>query len=276
MKRTGVAALMTATIVTIGVLLSGCSGSDDDTAAVEPADAQVATIEPGVLTVCTFGVRPFEFQTDQGEWTGFDIDLLTAMASDINGGLSLAVTVLPLDGIWLAPAEGTCDVVATALTITPERAEVALFTDAYFASAQSLMVLESRSAELTGLDALAGSTIGVLANSVGAAYADANAPTGATIVGFANEDAMYTAIDTGEVDAVLNDFPLNANRSNSQPGQYALVGEFDTGERYGFVVAKDNTALADTLNKRLKAVRTDGSYQEIYDRYFGPVGATTP
>lgn len=275
MKRTGVVALMTATIVTIGVLLSGCSGSDGDTAAVEAGDAQVATIEPGVLMVCTYESPPFEFQTDRGEWTGFDIDLLTAMATDINGGLSLAVTVLPFDGIWLAPAEGTCDVVAAALTITPERAEVTLFTDTYFASGQSLVVLESRSAELTGLDALAGSTIGVLAGSTGAAYADASAPTAATIVEFANEVAMFTALDAGEIDAVLHDLPLNVDRSNSQPGQYALVGEFNTGERFGFVVAKDNTALADALNKRLKAVRTDGSYQEIYDRYFGPVGATT-
>lgn len=276
MTRAGIPALMFTTVVIIGAALSGCSGSGDDSAAVEAPADQVATIEPGVLTVCTFGVRPFEFQNDQGEWTGFDIDLLDAMATDLNDGLSLAVTELPLDGIWLAPAEGTCDVVATALTITPERAEAALFTDAYFASAQSLMVLESRGAELTGLDALAGSTIGVLADSVGANYAGANAPAGATVVGFANEELMFAALDAGEIDAVLHDLPLNISRFNSQPGQYALVGEFETGERYGFAVAKDNTALADALNQRLRALRTDGTYQEIYDRYFGPVGATTP
>lgn len=276
MTRAGIPALMFTTVVIIGAALSGCSGSGDDSAAVEAPADQVATIEPGVLTVCTFGVRPFEFQNDQGEWTGFDIDLLDAMATDLNDGLSLAVTELPLDGIWLAPAEGTCDVVATALTITPERAEAALFTDAYFASAQSLMVLESRGAELTGLEVLAGSTIGVLADSVGANYAGANAPAGATVVGFANEELMFAALDAGEIDVVLHDLPLNVSRFNSQPGQYALVGEFETGERYGFAVAKDNTALADALNQRLRALRTDGTYQEIYDRYFGPVGATTP
>lgn len=276
MTRAGIPALMFTTVVIIGAALSGCSGSGDDSAAVEAPADQVATIEPGVLTVCTFGVRPFEFQNDQGEWTGFDIDLLDAMATNLNDGLSLAVTELPLDGIWLAPAEGTCDVVATALTITPERAEAALFTDAYFASAQSLMVLESRGAELTGLDALAGSTIGVLADSVGANYAGANAPAGATVVGFANEELMFAALDAGEIDAVLHDLPLNVSRFNSQPGQYALMGEFETGERYGFAVAKDNTALADALNQRLRALRTDGTYQEIYDRYFSPVGAATP
>ncbi len=261
----------------LGLLMLGCSADESDSASTPNAPAaEVATITPGTLTVCTFGVTPFEFQTDDGQWTGFDIDLLTAMTSELNGGLDLAVTVLPLDDIWLAPGEGTCDVVATALTITGERAEVALFTDPYFASAQSLMVLSSRAGELTDLATVSGQRIGVLADSSGAAYAQANAPQDATVVGFDTEDALFDALDDGSVDAVIHDLPLTITRSRAYPDRYALVGEYDTGERYGFAVAKDNTALADVLNQQLKVVRTDGSYREIYDRYFSPVGATTP
>jgi len=261
----------------LGLLMLGCSADEPDTATTPAAPAvEVETITPGTLTVCTFGVQPFEIQTDDGQWTGFDIDLLTAMTSELNDGLDLAVTVLPLDNIWLAPGEGTCDVVATALTITDERAAVALFTDPYFASAQSLMVLNSRAGELTDLATLSGQRIGVLADSSGAAYAQANAPQDATMVGFDTEDALFDALDDGSVDAVIHDLPLTVTRSRAYPDRYALVGEYDTGERYGFAVAKDNTALADVLNQQLKVVRTDGSYQEIYDRYFSPVGATTP
>jgi polar amino acid transport system substrate-binding protein len=175
----------------------------------------------------------------------------------------------------LAPADDTCDVVAAALTITPERAEAALFTDPYFTSAQSLMVLQSRADELTGLDALAGLTIGAISGSTGAAYADANAPDSATVVGFANGDLLYAALDGGEVDAVVRDLPLNISRFNSEPDKYALVGEFDTGEQYGFAVAKGNTALADALNQQLKRVKADGTYQKIYDQYFTLASTTT-
>jgi len=261
----------------LGLLMLGCSADESDSASTPNAPvAEVATITPGTLTVCTFGVTPFEFQTDDGQWTGFDIDLLTAMTSELNGGLDLAVTVLPLDDIWLAPGEGTCDVVATALTITDERAEVALFTDPYFASAQSLMVLSSRAGELTDLATVSGQRIGVLADSSGAAYAQANAPQDATVVGLPTEDALFDALDDGSVDAVIHDLPLTITRSRAYPDRYALVGEYDTGERYGFAVASDNTALADVLNQRLRALRTDGTYRQIYDRYFSPVGATTP
>ena len=282
---------MLASIAGFSLLVAGCGGdtgtasSADTTGSTEPSAAQVATIEPGTLTVCVTGVKPFANQTDQGasdqgasdqgDWTGFDVDLLEAMATDINGGLELSVTVLPLSGIWLAPADGTCDVVAAALTITPERAEAALFTDPYFTSAQSLMVLQPRADELTSLDALSGLTIGAISGSTGAAYADANAPEGATVVGFANGDLLYAALDSGEVDAVVRDLPLNISRFNSEPGKYALVGEFDTGEQYGFAVAKGNTALADALNQQLKRVQADGTYQKIYDQYFTLVSTTT-
>jgi len=262
----------------LGLLMLGCSADEPGTASTPSAPAaEVATITPGTLTVCTFGVTPFEFQTDDGQWTGFDIDLLTAMTTDLNSGLDLAVIVLPLDNIWLAPGEGTCDVVATALTITDERAEVALFTDPYFTSAQSLMVLNSRAGELTDLAALSGQRIGVLANSSGAAYAEANAPQDAAVVGFDTEDALFAALDDGSVDAVIHDLPLTVTRSRAYPDRYALVGEYDTGERYGFAVAKDNTTLADALNRQLAMVRADGTYQEIYDRYFAsPQVATNP
>ncbi len=126
MKHPRLTTLMFASIAGFSIVLAGCGGdtgtasSADTTGSTEPSAAQVATIEPGILTVCATGAQPFGYQTDQGDWTGFDIDLLEAMATDINGGLELSVTVLPLSGIWLAPADDTCDVVAAALTITPE------------------------------------------------------------------------------------------------------------------------------------------------------------
>lgn len=268
---------MFASIAGFGIVLAGCGGDTDtasNTGTTEPSGARLATIEPGTLTVCVTGAQPFGYQTDQGDWTGFDIDLLDALATDLDGGLELSVTVLPLSGIWLAPADGTCDVAAAALTITPERAEAALFTDPYFTSAQSLMVLRSRADELTSLDALSGLTIGAISGSTGAAYAEANAPESATVVGFANGDLLYAALDGGEVDAVIRDLPLDISRFNSQPGQYTLVAEYDTGEQYGFAVAKGNTALADALNQQLKRVQADGSYQNIYDQYFTLVSTT--
>jgi len=50
---------------------------------------------------------------------------------------------------------------------------------------------------------------------------------------------------------------------------YVLVGEYDTGEQYGFAFAKgEKTALREAVNAALAAMRADGRYQEIYDRYF--------
>jgi|LakMenEpi03Aug12_release.lakeMendotaPanAssembly.Ray.scaffolds.fasta_scaffold320196_2 polar amino acid transport system substrate-binding protein len=266
--------LLIASIAALSLVLAGCVGDSGSTGATDLSVAQVATIEPGTLTVCVTDEEPFGYQTDEGDWTGFDLDLMEAMAADMDGGLTLRVIDRPFDKIWLAPADGSCDLVAAALTITPERAKSALFTDPYFTASQSLMVLQSRAAELTGLDALSGSTIGSASGSTGVAYAEANAPEGATVVGYANQDLLYAALDDGKIDAVIQDLPVSMTRLSSHPGKYALVGEFDTGERYGFAMAKGNTALANSLNQLLERVRANGVLQAIYDRYFGL--ATTP
>jgi ABC-type amino acid transport substrate-binding protein len=255
-------------LAALALLGSACSSDSDST---EAATGDLTTINAGKLTVCTDApYEPFEFEDENGEWTGFDMDLMREIAGGIGDGLELEVTVQPFDGIWLAPAAGTCDIVASAMTITPERQAQALFSDPYYDSAQSLLVLESRAAEITSLDSLTGARIGVQTGTTGATYAEENKPEGATVVEFDEPAAMFLALDSGNVDALLQDLPVNVDRANQRPGEYVLVASFSTGEAYGFAVASGNTALIEAVNAQLAALRSNGKYQAIYDTYFAP------
>jgi polar amino acid transport system substrate-binding protein len=254
-------------LAAVSLLAMACSSDSDDSQAA--AEGDLTTVAAGKLTVCTDApYEPFEFEDENGNWTGFDMDLLREIAGGIGSGLELAVTVQPFDGIWLAPAAGTCDIVASAMTITPERTAQALFSDPYYDSAQSLMVLADRAGEITSLDKLTGARIGVQTGTTGATYAETNKPAGATVVEFDEPAAMFLALDSGGVDALLQDLPVNLDRVNQRAGQYKLVSSFSTGESYGFAVAKNNTVLIEAVNGRLAALRSSGGYQTIYDRYF--------
>jgi polar amino acid transport system substrate-binding protein len=253
-----------ATMAAFGLFLSACSGGSDGT---EAAAGDISTVASGKLTVCTDApYEPFEYEDANGEWTGFDMDLMREIAGGIGNGLELAVTVQPFDGIWLAPAAGTCDIVASAMTITPERSAQALFTDPYYESAQSLLVLGT--SDVASLDDLTGARIGVQTGTTGATYAEDNKPDGATVVEFDEPAAMFLALDSGGVDALLQDLPVNVDRANQRPGEYVLVSSFSTGENYGFAVAKGNTSLAGAVNEQLAKLRSSGRYQAIYDSYF--------
>jgi polar amino acid transport system substrate-binding protein len=260
-------ARIAAPALALGLVLAACSSDDestteDTTAATEettaagdttaPAteetaggDVDVAAlglIKEGALTVCTDApYPPFEFQDEATEeWTGFDMDLMRAIATNI-GELNLEVTVQPFDGIWLAPKAKTCDIVAS------EDAET-----------------------VTSLEALEGKKLAVQTGTTGETYANENAK-GATIQSFDEPAAMFLALEGGQVDAILQDLPVNAERA-LKGEDTKLTATFPTGEQYGFAVAQDNTALAEAVNGALAEVKDSGEYDTIYAKYFGAKG----
>lgn len=267
--ETTVAAEETATADTTAA--GGEATADTTAAAAGNASIDVASlglIADGKLTVCTDApYPPFEFQDDATkEWTGFDMDVVREIAGGIGSGLELAVTVQPFDGIWLAPKAGTCDMVASAMTITDERKANALFTDGYFDADQSLLVRAEDKDTLTSIESLAGKTIAVQTGTTGETYAQENAKD-STLKSFDEPAAMFLALEGKQVDAILQDLPVNAERA-LKDDKTALTATFPTGEQYGFAVSQDNTALGDALNAGIAELKANGKYDEIYAKYF--------
>ena len=167
-------------------------------------DIAYSLISDGELTVCTDApYEPFEFQDEDGTWTGFDMDIMRVLAGNMD--VKLTVKVVPFDGIWLLPAAGECDVVASAMTITEERAASTLFTDPYFDADQSLLVRTTDAEKYSTLASLSDSRIAVQTGTTGEMYAEENKPSGATLVSFDEPAAMFLALQSGEVDAILQD-----------------------------------------------------------------------
>ena len=244
----------------------------DDSASAKIDITALGLIKEGAITVCTDApYEPFEFQDEATkEWTGFDMDLMKVIATNI-GGLSLEVTVQPFDGIWLAPKAKTCDLVASAMTITEERAANALFSDPYFDADQSLLVRAEDKATLVDLASLAGKTIAVQTGTTGETYAKENAKD-STLKSFDEPAAMFLALEGKQVDAILQDLPVNGARQVKEPTKFALTATFTTGEQYGFALAQDNTTLAEAVNSGLAAAKDSGEYNTIFAKYFGAKG----
>lgn len=231
------------------------------------SDADYALVADGKLTVCTDApYEPFEFQDDAGAWSGFDMDILREIAGGLD--LELDVKVVPFDGIWLLPAAGECDIVGSAMTITAERAASTLFSDPYFDADQSLLVRASEAATYATLDSLAGQSIAVQTGTTGEAYAQEHRPEGSTLISFDEPAAMFLALESGEVAAILQDLPVNGFRSTKDDA-FVVTETFPTGEQYGFAVDPENTALIEAVNEQLAEMRAGGTYDEIFATWFG-------
>ncbi|MGH8776531.1 MAG: transporter substrate-binding domain-containing protein [Jiangellaceae bacterium] len=259
------------------MLLTACGDDDGDaTTAPENDDTPAADfglVEEGTLSVCSdVPYSPFEVEDADAPsgYSGFDIDLMQAIADDL--GLDLAVRDLGFDAIQSGAAlgAGQCDVAASAMTITEEREENVNFADPYFDADQSLLV--KGDSGYTALADLAGQSIGVQADTTGQAYAVENAPEGVEVVEFPDAAALFAALEAGSIVGILQDLPVNADRAN-QDDTVVIVETFPTGEQYGFATAEDSEpALLEAINSSLATLREDGTYDELYEQYFPSEG----
>lgn len=266
-------------LVTVAALVLGACGDDSasDETTTTAADSGsessislegVTLINDGQLTVCSdMPYEPFEFQNAEGETEGFDYDVVSAMGDLL--GVETEFVTTPFDGIIPALVAGNCDMIASAMTITEERAEQVNFTEPYFDADQSLLVLAENEETYATLGDLAGKNIGVQSGTTGATYAAENLPEGATIKEFATGAEMFPALVSGEIDAALQDLPVNAYRATTAPDEFVVTETFTTGEQYGFAVTQENTALLEALDSALATIREDGTYDEVYATWFG-------
>ncbi|KQP64110.1 MULTISPECIES: basic amino acid ABC transporter substrate-binding protein [unclassified Nocardioides] len=223
-------------------------------------------VSEGELTVCTsLPYEPFEFKQG-GEVVGFDMDMMTKVAEA--NDLEMSVEVTGFEGIQSGQAlnSGTCDVAAAGMTITPEREEAIDFSDPYFDATQALLTTDE---SIDSLEALDGMTLAVMSGTTGELYAEDNAPEGVEIKSFEDLGLQTTALKTGQVDAVIQDNGPLLDYAKNNEGSF-VTAEFDTGEAYGFAVQKGgNDELLETINTVIADSREDGSYDEIYEKWFG-------
>jgi polar amino acid transport system substrate-binding protein len=251
--------------------LVGCGAAEeepvDEPGTEEPGEpaAEVTTIEAGkLLAGSDTEFPPFEF-IEGDEVKGFDVDLLTAIGDKM--GLEVVFMTEIFDTlIPTLKAGGKFDVIASGMTIKPERQLEIDFSDPYYDSNQSLVM--AKGSAYAGPEDLTGKRIGVQSGTTGEAWAKENIED-ATLVPFNSATDAFAALQAGNVDAVVNDLPVSAELLKEDDRGMEIVAQIPTGEQYGFGVSKDNPELLAAINDALAELKADGTYNEIYQKWFG-------
>ena len=236
------------------VILAACGGDD----------------ESATLTVCSdIPYPPFEFEDAASElgYSGFDIELIAAIGEQLDRPVEIVVTGFDALTSGTAMAAGTCELAISAMTITPECAEQIDFSDAYYEADQSLLVPNGSSIASIA-DLVAGVTVGVQTGTTGESYANENVP-GAEIRSFESGGDLLTALAAGQIDAVLQDLPVNVEEAGK--GLTTVVETYPTGEFYGIAFEK-GSELVGPVNEALATLQSDGTYDALFTKYF-PTGS---
>ena len=256
---------LVAMFAAMALVLAACGDDTGDGGGGE--DLELVT--PGTLTVCTDAPYPpmeIEDPDAEGGYTGFDIELMRAIADDL--GLELAVNNTGFDPITsgLAMEAGDCDVAAASITINEEREENIDFSEPYFSGDQSLLALDESG--LTALADFGGSSIAVQTGTTGEIYAQENAPDDAELVSFDAPGDMFLALEAGNVQGVLQDIVTNGDYALSNEGA-SVVETYPTEEFYGFAVKEEGAEdILEAVNAALTKFQDDGTYDQIYADWF--------
>lgn len=273
-KRLATLAASAAFALTLAACGNGGNGDDDGTDSANGADAEADAdtddggeggIADSYVVVTDNAFVPFEFEED-GEYVGFDIDIINAVADHVGFDIDLETT--NFDGMIPGLQTGTFDIAIAGMTITDERAEVVDFTSPYYKSGLRIAVGVDND-DITSVEDLEGKTIASRLGSTSADYIESNID-GATANTYEQLDQAYLSVEGGGSDAVLYDAP-NVEYYILTAGEDSLkvVGELLEAQDYGIAVSQGNDALVDEMNAALAEIIDDGTYTEIYEEWFG-------
>jgi ABC-type amino acid transport substrate-binding protein len=251
-------------VLALAIVGAGCGGDDDDDGdGGGEGAAGIETIEEGILLVGTdTPYPPFEIGQPPNI-SGYDIDVLNAMAEEM--GLEVEYQDTSFDTIFRDVAQGRFDTEAAASSITDGRERSVDFTDPYYQTEGALVVAEGNTEIASVEDITSGEVVATQDATTLETYM--NDETDAEVRGFPEGPDAINAVRTGQADAAFIDAPVAADAVEKQGG-VEIAEEVAIDEFFGFAVAEGNTSLLDAMNEALQTIKDDGRLAEYYQEYF--------
>ncbi len=261
--------------LTAATLVLAACGKKEEAPAPAPVAAAPAPAPAKVYVVGTDAAyAPFESQNEKGEIVGFDIEVVQAIAA--KAGIEVKFVNTPWEGIFNTLQQGDRDMVVSAVTITDERKQTMDFSEPYFDAQQLIAVKEnSKVAKFADLKKL---KVGVQTGTTGdEAVSKLLGKTSTNIKRFESTPLALKELESGGVDAVVADNGVITHYvANNPGGKFKMVADKEfVPEQYGIALKKGNTELQAKINQGLAAIKADGTYAQIYAKYFGAAPAAS-
>ncbi|OQP86830.1 amino acid ABC transporter substrate-binding protein [Rhizobium rhizosphaerae] len=219
----------------------------------------------GVLKIGTEGTyAPFTFHNAEGRLVGFDVEIGEAVAKEI--GVKPEFLEGKWDGLIAGLDANRYDVVINQVGITEERKKKYDFSEPYIAS-KAVLIVKADNDAIKGFADLKGKRAAQSLTSNFGKLAEAN---GAELVGTDGFDQSIQLVLTGRADATVNDSLSFLDFKKQKPNApVKVVASQDKAEYSGIILRKGEPELLDAINKALAAIKENGTYKTISDKYFG-------
>ncbi|MCG9640474.1 arginine ABC transporter substrate-binding protein [Vibrio sp. Isolate34] len=210
---------------------------------------------------------PFEYMDENNQIQGFDVDLANALCEEMKATCTFHNQAF--DSLIPALKFKRYDAAISAMDITEARLQQVNFSDAYYDNSAAFISIEGKVADQAALE---GKRIGVQNGSTHQSYLLEQLP-GVTAVPYSSYQDAFIDMKNGRIDSVFGDTAVVAEWFKKE-NNLTYVGEQVTNQEYfgngfGIAVNKSNPELVAQLNTALVAVKANGEYDKIFNKYFG-------
>ncbi|MCW4439929.1 lysine/arginine/ornithine ABC transporter substrate-binding protein [Vibrio splendidus] len=210
---------------------------------------------------------PFEYMDENNQIQGFDVDLANALCEELKATCTFHNQAF--DSLIPALKFKRYDAAISAMDITEARLQQVNFSNAYYDNSAAFISFEGK---VTDQAALEGKRVGVQNGSTHQSFL-LEQMTGVTAVPYSSYQDAFIDMKNGRIDSVFGDTAVVAEWFKKEDN-LTYVGDQVTNQEYfgngfGIAVNKSNQELVDQLNVALAAVKANGEYDKIFNKYFG-------
>lgn len=268
--------LLLALMSASAMLAAGCGGGSESTGAEEAggdtSKEETASFEEkqeGDTFTVGFDQNfpPMGFVGDDGEYTGFDLDLAKEVCE--RQGWEFVPQPIAWETKDATLNSGEIDCIWNGFTMNGREDEYT-WSDPYLDNQQVFVVRSDSGIESE--EDLAGKIVDVQTESSAQAALDDNpelADTFGTLQVIPDYDTGFMELESGAVDAVAMDIVVASYQIESRGADFTILDESIASEEYGIGFAKGNEALRDTVQATLEEMAADGTMAEISEKWFG-------
>ncbi len=249
-------------------LMAGCSGGSNESQSTGGDEASSAESGDFTLTVgFDQGYPPYGFVGDDGEYTGFDLDLAAEVAE--RNGWNLELSAIDWDAKDALLSSGSINCIWNGFTMEG-REDDYTFSEPYMLNEQ-VIVVKSDSG-IADSAALADKTVMTQVDSAALDVLEGDAADlAATFAGGAPQtisdyNNAFMQLESGMVDAVACDLSIANYQMSAKPDTYTIIDTLSS-EHYAVGFKQGDEDLAATVTETLKAMYEDGTVQELCDKY---------
>ena len=249
--------------VLLVLVLTACSGTSDMAGVSEPAPA----LAQKTLRVGLSPDYPPMAYTEDGAIKGMEVEF----ASHVASAMGMQEELVPMPWAELIPAllRGDVDVVMSGMTVTPERAELVAFSDAYMTLGQMAIIrIRDAGRFRTPMQALeSGAKVGFVNGTTGESFV-MGTPVVQSKQGFVTVEQGLSALNDGGIDVFIHDAPTSWDLAVS-PWADTLISLFRplTTESLAWAVRKEDKVLLQGLNQSLADLRASGKLESMQYRW---------